>query len=104
MSQAPANIISVDQWIDDVLGKAKYNSPAAQACAYAHTSNIGLSKYWGKREVSFNLPVTGSVSISLSQRGTKTSLSLIDAPQHQVIPNGEETDAGQALQLRLASS
>ena len=63
MSQTPTSILSVGQWVDDVLGNAKFNSPAAHASAYA-PSNIALSKYWGKREVNFNLPVTGSVSIS----------------------------------------
>ena len=80
MSRTATSIISVDQWVDDVLGKAQYNSPAAQASAYA-PSNIALSKYWGKREMSFNLPVTGSLSISLAEHGTKTGLSVIDAPQ-----------------------
>ena len=101
MSQTPASIISVDQWVDDVLGKAKYNSPAAQASAYA-PSNIALSKYWGKREVSFNLPVTGSVSVSLAEHGTKTGLSVIDAPQHQVTLNGEEVDASQGFATKIS--
>jgi len=101
MSKIPTSIISVDQWVDDVLGKAKYNSPAAQASAYA-PSNIALSKYWGKREVSFNLPVTGSVSISLAEHGTKTGLSVINALAHQVILNGEEIDASQRFATKIS--
>ena len=101
MSQTATSIISVDQWVDDVLGKSKYNSPAAQASAYA-PSNIALSKYWGKREVSFNLPVTGSVSISLSEHGTKTGLYVIDAPQHQVTLNGEEVDVNQGFATKIS--
>jgi diphosphomevalonate decarboxylase len=101
MSQTATSIISVDQWVDDVLGKAQYNSPAAQASAYA-PSNIALSKYWGKREISFNLPVTGSVSISLAEHGTKTGLYVIDAPQHQVTLNGEEIDANQGFATKIS--
>jgi len=101
MSQTPTNIITVDQWVDDILGKAKYNFPAAQASAYA-PSNIALSKYWGKREASFNLPVTGSVSISLAEHGTRTGLRVIDAPQHQVTLNGEEVDANQGFATKIS--
>ena len=93
--------ISVNQWVDDILGEAKNRSPAAQASAYA-PSNIALSKYWGKREASFNLPVTGSVSISLAEHGTKTGLSVIDAPKHQVILNGEPVDASQSFAIKLS--
>ena len=35
MSQTPTSILSVGQWVDDVLGNAKFNSPAAHASAYA---------------------------------------------------------------------
>ena len=89
MSQNSNQTMSVAIWLDQVLGAAKNNTPAAQASAYA-PSNIALSKYWGKREASFNLPVTGSLSISLAEHGTQTGLSVIDAPAHQVILNGED--------------
>ena len=100
MSQNSNQAMSVGTWLDQVLGAAKNNTPAAQASAYA-PSNIALSKYWGKREASFNLPVTGSLSISLAEHGTQTSLSVIDAPAHQVILNGEEVDAGQSFATQL---
>ena len=101
MSQTPTSILSVDHWVDDVLGNAKFNSPAAHASAYA-PSNIALSKYWGKREVNFNLPVTGSVSISLAEHGTKTGLSVVDARQHDITLNGEEVDASQSFAIKLS--
>ena len=100
MSQNSNQAMSVGTWLDQVLGAAKNNTPAAQASAYA-PSNIALSKYWGKREASFNLPVTGSLSISLAEHGTQTGLSVIDAPAHQVILNGEEVDAGQSFATQL---
>jgi diphosphomevalonate decarboxylase len=101
MSINSINALSVNHWLDEVLGAAKHNDPAAQASAYA-PSNIALSKYWGKREAHFNLPVTGSLSISLADHGTNTGLSVIDAPMHQVILNGEEIDANQRFVIKLS--
>jgi len=43
--------------------------PAAQGEAYA-PANIALAKYWGKRDRTLNLPVNGSLSISLGALGT----------------------------------
>jgi diphosphomevalonate decarboxylase len=101
MSKNSINAVSVTDWVDQILGVAKYNTPAAQANAYA-PSNIALSKYWGKREASFNLPVTGSLSISLAGHGTKTGLSVINAPAHQVILNGVEIDASQGFAIKVS--
>ena len=51
--------------------------------------NIALSKYWGKREPILNLPMNGSVSISLPGLGTETELSLISGEQNEISLNGE---------------
>lgn len=40
--------------------------------------NIALSKYWGKRQVSLNLPTNSSLSVSLPGLGTQTHLSLVE--------------------------
>ena len=101
LTATPAEADAVNQWVDSVLGDAKFNTPAAQASEYA-PSNIALSKYWGKREASFNLPVTGSVSISLADHGTHTGLSIIDGPTHQVILNGQELGASEAFVIKLS--
>ncbi len=45
--------------------------PAALGSAYA-PANIALAKYWGKRDHALNLPVNGSLSISLGALGTHT--------------------------------
>ncbi|MEO1944473.1 MAG: diphosphomevalonate decarboxylase, partial [Candidatus Thioglobus sp.] len=34
-------------------------------------SNIALVKYWGKRDLEFNLPTHSSISISLANKGAK---------------------------------
>ena len=54
------------------LGEAK------KSAVYA-PSNIALSKYWGKRDASLNLPLNSSLSISLGTWGTRTEISPADA-------------------------
>lgn len=56
------------------------------ATAFA-PSNIALCKYWGKRDQKLNLPVNSSLSISLGQKGTVTTLSITNDDKHQIILN-----------------
>lgn len=89
------------QWVQDELLAGRNTQPALeQASAYA-PANIALSKYWGKREKSFNLPITGSLSVSLADHGTQTQLQIIDAPEHQVYLNGELQGADTAFVKKL---
>ncbi len=53
-------------------------SPAAKATAFA-PSNIALCKYWGKRDAALNLPTNASLSVSLGELGTTTTLQLAAA-------------------------
>lgn len=62
-------------------------NPVEQAHAYA-PSNIALSKYWGKRDAALNLPCNGSLSISLGDLGTHTTVTL--AERDLVTLNGED--------------
>ncbi len=57
--------------------------------AYAHT-NIALIKYWGKLPGHLNLPATGSLSLTLQNFGTETTLSFIDAPEDVFVLNNQE--------------
>ena len=52
-------------------------------------SNIALVKYWGKRDPVLNLPVTGSLSISLGEKGAQTQIMLSEALHHEVFLNGQ---------------
>jgi len=53
-------------------------TPALErATAYA-PANIALVKYWGKRDETLNLPVTGSLSISLGSLGSHVELSQVE--------------------------
>lgn len=50
-------------------------------------TNIALVKYWGKRDEDLNLPVTSSLSLTLPDYGTKTTLSLCDGHCDEVTMN-----------------
>lgn len=41
-------------------------------------SNIALCKYWGKRDAELNLPINSSLSISLGDLGTRTTIRVRD--------------------------
>ena len=41
-------------------------------------ANIALCKYWGKRDLALNLPVTDSLSISLGALGSHCTMSIAD--------------------------
>lgn len=57
--------------------------------AFAPT-NIALCKYWGKRDVELNLPMTSSLSISLPDKGALTSIKIHDKPHDIIILDGAE--------------
>lgn len=91
------------QWVQDELLAGRHLRPQVeQTTAYA-PANIALSKYWGKREASYNLPVTGSLSVSLDDHGTHTQLCVIDAPEHQVYLNGEQLAPDSGFAAKLAT-
>lgn len=50
------------------------SNPQMAVSAYA-PANIALVKYWGKRDEALNLPVTGSLSISLGPLGSHVELA-----------------------------
>jgi diphosphomevalonate decarboxylase/isopentenyl-diphosphate delta-isomerase, type 1 len=58
----------------------RWNEPKKQGMAFAPV-NFALIKYWGKRDLALNLPVTSSLSLTLPEKGAWTRISLIDA-QH----------------------
>ena len=59
-----------------------------QGGAIAHP-NVALIKYWGKREVSGNLPATGSLSLTLGLLSTRTTVSFDRGlTQDELVLNG----------------
>jgi diphosphomevalonate decarboxylase len=56
--------------------------------------NIALVKYWGKRDISLNLPVVGSLSITLDTLWTRTRVEFHeDLPADRFTLNGATGDA-----------
>ncbi len=70
-----------------ILSSAGNNGTDA-ARAYA-PANIALCKYWGKRNTELNLPVTGSLSLSLGAFGSHVRLARHAAGQDRVTHNGD---------------
>ncbi|MEM6367414.1 MAG: diphosphomevalonate decarboxylase [Myxococcota bacterium] len=64
------------------------------AKAVAH-ANIALVKYWGKRDAALNLPVAGSLSLTLDGLRTETTVERLGrGGEDEVRLNGELADAG----------
>ena len=74
----------------------------ADSCAAAQAHpNIALIKYWGKRDVPLNLPVVGSLSITLDTLWTRTSVRFSPAlAADRITLNGREDPK----QLKRASA
>lgn len=69
---------------------------AAQAVAQAQP-NIALVKYWGKRQRALNLPVVGSLSITLDGIWTRTRVRFDPAlSADRFLLNGERLEASGA--------
>ncbi|OQW98034.1 MAG: diphosphomevalonate decarboxylase [Verrucomicrobia bacterium A1] len=73
--------------------------PGAAGSAYA-PANIALVKYWGKRDAELNLPVTGSLSVSLGDAGTRTSVAAAARDSFRL--NAVAVDPGAPAAVRLA--
>ncbi|QKI88667.1 diphosphomevalonate decarboxylase [Thiomicrorhabdus xiamenensis] len=79
-------------FIRHLLQSSKNSSPLTpqKACGVGTAPvNIALSKYWGKRDKALNLPINGSVSISLPGLGTETRLKPINAEKDRISLNGK---------------
>ena len=66
-------MISARQVVQRILAGRGFQVQGT-AAVYA-PANIALVKYWGKRDEALNLPVTGSLSISLGPLGSHVELA-----------------------------
>ncbi|MCO4768512.1 MAG: diphosphomevalonate decarboxylase [Deltaproteobacteria bacterium] len=67
----------------------------ASAC-----SNIALIKYWGKRDFTDNIPLNGSLSMTLSQATTTTTVIWDDTlSQDEIYLDGERVLDGRGLRV-----
>ena len=77
-------------------------SSGKSATAYA-PANIALVKYWGKRDEALNLPVTGSLSISLGPLGSHVELARADGPSDGIWLNGQKLAAEKSFARRAST-
>ncbi len=87
------------QTVAVLLGDRAASPACGDGAAYA-PANIALVKYWGKRDVELNLPVTSSLSVSMGPLGTHTTVrpSAKDGCRLQ----GEEVAPEHPFALRLS--
>ena len=64
-------------------------------------SNIALVKYWGKRDHDLNLPAAGSLSLTLAELTTRTSVTFDPALAADELVLGGVPQTGEAL-LRVS--
>lgn len=64
------------------------------SCTAIAGTNIALVKYWGKRDTALNLPAAGSLSLTLRELGTRTTVRFGAqlGPHDRVRLNGNEAD------------
>ena len=91
-------MISARQIVERMLAGREFN-PKGSATVYA-PANIALVKYWGKRDEALNLPVTGSLSISLGPLGSHVELSRGKGAADAVVLNGKTLPADSSFAKR----
>lgn len=69
------------------------------ATAIAGT-NVALVKYWGKRDRALNLPATGSLSLTLRELGTRTTVRFGTVPADVVTLGDAPADARTVARVR----
>lgn len=68
---------------------------SGELCAASQAQpNIALIKYWGKRDTALNLPVVGSISITLESLWTRTAVQFVPGvKEDRVSLNGRSSEA-----------
>lgn len=77
-------------------------SPARESATAYAPSNIALAKYWGKRNSTLNLPLTDSLSISLFNKGTTTTVSQSSTQSDYFTLNAQLIDKNTLFYKRLS--
>lgn len=63
--------------------------------------NIALVKYWGKRNSKLNIPINGSLSIALPEKGAFTDITPTACNADDLILNGQRIESNNAFYQRL---
>ncbi len=88
------------QVVERILAGRQQN-PKGTAKVYA-PANIALVKYWGKRNEALNLPVTGSLSISLGPLGSHVELVRANGVADLIWLNGKKLEADRSFAKRAS--
>ena len=96
MSLSKADVVGRFLTPEMLAGKAQ----GERGEAYA-PSNIALSKYWGKRDKPLNLPVNGSISVSLAHLGTHTTITESATGTDCVTLNGQVLDLNESFAKKV---
>jgi len=91
------------QFVNQVIGKKNPPPPPLSQGEGAAPVNIALSKYWGKRDTVLNLPMNGSVSISLPGLGTQTTIKICETPNDKIHLNGKNLPVNNPFCTRLTA-
>ena len=94
-------MISARQVVQRILA-GRAGKTRGTATAYA-PANIALVKYWGKRNEILNLPVTGSLSISLGPLGSHVELAQGAGAADAVWLNGKPLAADSGFARRASA-
>ena len=94
--------MTVAECIQHLIGPSISQPVVPIASAFA-PANIALVKYWGKRDVALNLPVTSSLSISLGEEGSATTVSVADGNADQVTLNSCKVNNSTEFAQRLVT-
>lgn len=86
-----------------ILGERTHHQPSAFPVSAFAPTNIALCKYWGKRDSELNLPITGSLSISLGDKGATTIISQSDQPHDIIILNNDLIADSSSFSKRLVA-
>lgn len=86
--------------IKNILPENPFEKFSEHATCFA-PSNIALIKYWGKRNEELNLPNTSSLSITLPNKGTRTSLRINKLAYDQITFNGKLLESNDKFYLRI---
>ncbi len=78
-------------------------TPSSKPITAFAPSNIALCKYWGKRDIELNLPTNSSLSISLGNLGTTTTISLSETGKDCISLNGQWLDEKTSFMKKVFS-
>jgi diphosphomevalonate decarboxylase len=76
--------------VKQILGNLYSSLPQHKIGSAFAPVNIALCKYWGKRDIELNLPITSSFSVALPELGTRTSISILHGEHDRIQLNNQD--------------